>query len=452
VRWLATLSGPVEVRRPDDLPENTIFRKVFVDSQMASCLVLPLRRGGRLMGTLASLARERRAYHVEEVNAFRLLASVAASALEADLLRAENEAQRARLGAIIDALPVPVAVIDAAGRYEHVNAAVRASFQVSLRIGDPWHAVLDQIELALPNGAPLELPQISIGAALRSEEPVPHEIRVRVKTGWRSFVTHSVALRDEEGRTSGVVAVAQDVTALRELADSRDRFLRVATHELSNPLTSLQGLVNRMVLDEAALADPARRADYVARLRRQVDRMTRLTHDLQDMQRLREGTLRLEREQFDLSELAREAIEPAQLEAQKHAIHLEAPAPVVGSWDRVRVAQVIANLLSNAQRYSPDGGEIRVSVEARRESAVLAVADHGIGIPPSQQRHLFEPGYRSKEAGRLVPGGAGLGLYITHEIVRRHGGRIEIESEPGRGSRFVVWLPRELPPTETSRR
>ena len=146
--------------------------------------------------------------------------------------------------------------------------------------------------------------------------------------------------------------------ALFEIVENR--FLRMATHELSNPLASLQAVVNRMAMEPAALTDPDRRADYLTRLRRQVDRMTRLVHDLHDMERLRDGSMRLVRERCDLAELARETCEPLAAEAPKHAILVEEKSAAAGPWDRVRISQVITNLVTNAQRYSPDGGEIRV--------------------------------------------------------------------------------------------
>jgi signal transduction histidine kinase len=167
--------------------------------------------------------------------------------------------------------------------------------------------------------------------------------------------------------------------------------------------------------------------------------MTRMIDDLGDAVRLESGQLVLHPAAVELGMLAHEAAERAQTQTDRHAIRVALPeTPVIGTWDRVRLEEVLDNLIGNAVKYSPDGGEILVEVVASTEEAQLRVVDEGLGIPEADQLRLFERFHRAE--GNGLPG-LGLGLYITRMLVEAHGGRIDVASVPGEGSAFTVWLP-----------
>jgi signal transduction histidine kinase len=252
---------------------------------------------------------------------------------------------------------------------------------------------------------------------------------------------HAVPLRDESGAVAGALVALLDITELRELAVAKDRFLAVASHELRSPLASLNACVELLELDPSAVADPARRKQLLERVRTQVDRLVRLVDGLIETARMRADALPIEREAMDLSAVAREAADLAELGRATRRVRVDAPDPVDGKWDRHRISQVVTNLISNALRYSPNGGEVLVKVRRDGAEAVLAVADQGMGIPLAEQRRLFEPFVRGPEAAAHAPRGLGLGLFISREIARRHGGRITVESTPGQGSLFALRLP-----------
>ena len=181
------------------------------------------------------------------------------------------------------------------------------------------------------------------------------------------------------------------------------------------------------------------------RVGEQAERMLALIEQLLDLKRIEMGSLPLEFSRFDLADVSRRVIEALQQTTTKHTLVVESNEPLLVRADRRRIEEVLVNLLDNAIKYSPDGGEIRVTisriVEDGRTQALLQVKDQGVGIAPDEQSHIFGRFYQAGQ--RLHQGhvGLGLGLYITREIIQRHGGRIWVESRVGEGSVFSFTLP-----------
>ena len=237
----------------------------------------------------------------------------------------------------------------------------------------------------------------------------------------------------------------------REEVQERDEFLSIASHELRTPVAALQlqlQMLHRVAAREAR-AMPQALLDKVGGLERQTRRLTVLVNELLDVSRMRLGRLELKLEELDLGELAREAVQGlrAELERSGCRIALRAEGPATGSWDRLRIEQVVTNLLVNAAKFG-EGRPIAVTVRADAEAAWLAVADQGIGIPPEHHDRIF--GRFERAASPQHFGGLGLGLYIAREIVQAHGGSIRLASVPGLGSTFTVELPRSPPGSRAS--
>lgn len=237
------------------------------------------------------------------------------------------------------------------------------------------------------------------------------------------------------------------------LAAGRQELLTMVSHELKNPLAVIKGLVELLGRQARRVApDPQKLARHSEQLQAAVSRMELLLNDLMDAARLQAGTFKLLRVEVDLARLVAAAVERAEHNSFKrpeHRVILDAPEPVIGWWDQQRLDQVLANLLSNAFKYSPRGGDVRVSVRRTAAGAEVAVSDQGIGIAPRERASLFAPFERGDAALRTNVSGDGLGLYITYNLVRAHGGRIRVESEEGRGSTFTVSLPLGQPAEET---
>lgn len=232
---------------------------------------------------------------------------------------------------------------------------------------------------------------------------------------------------------------------LRDEVRHRDEFISIATHELKTPATVL--MTSAEIARKHATDEQAQRAlDLIAR---QAQRLGTLAAQLLDVSQLRAGRMPLEPERVDLMELARSVVERfrAQLGDEGPRLRLAGPSDVAPCrCDPLKIDQVFINLLSNAFKYSPDGGPVEVRVEPIGEFVRIAVADRGVGIPEGQQGSVFEPFFRASTAVKARATGAGLGLHISRRIIEQHEGRMWFESAEGRGSTFFFTLPLDRPP------
>lgn len=244
-------------------------------------------------------------------------------------------------------------------------------------------------------------------------------------------------------RAAMAVENAQLFHEAKEAVRLREEFLSIASHEIRTPMTTITGfahLLNRQLAQDTI--DESKVDMLSGRLLHEAERLNLIVTDLLDVSRIQQGQLDLRREPCNLADLARQVVDrmsAAQERADRREIVVQAPDPVTGEWDPNRLDQVLTNLVSNAIKYSSDG-PILVTVARDGESALLAVRDQGAGIPKDQQARLFEPFVRGDTAHHSSSG-AGLGLYITHQIVEGHQGTITLESAPGQGAVFAVRLP-----------
>lgn len=221
----------------------------------------------------------------------------------------------------------------------------------------------------------------------------------------------------------------------------KNRFLAVLAHELRNPIMALIAGLRMLERREGTDAVPEIRSA----MNRSLHHMTRLVEDLLDISRIEQGKISLKRERLILQEVvafAVETIQPA-IEAAGHALHIDASAdPIILLADHARVTQIVGNLIGNAAKYTPDGGEIRVTLRAEQPWAVIEVSDNGIGIAPDQQARIFDIFAQVAQDGRMNRDGLGIGLALVKQIVELHGGQITLQrSVPEEGSTFEVRLP-----------
>ncbi|MBK9265735.1 MAG: HAMP domain-containing histidine kinase [Polyangiaceae bacterium] len=217
-------------------------------------------------------------------------------------------------------------------------------------------------------------------------------------------------------------------------------FLAGVVHDLRNPLSALK-LASSFISPDKPLPTEERVRQSYSRVQRQVDRLERMTSDLLDAARIEAGILELQFDECDARSIAKATIDLFEPTAPAHRFVLHVPSEHIAlQCDPARIEQVLNNLVSNAIKYSPRGGEVRLIVEQRDDSVVFSVSDEGVGMSKEDQAHLFEPFRRVGTSKETIPG-VGLGLFVVRRIVEAHGGRITVESEFGRGSTFRVMLP-----------
>lgn len=246
-------------------------------------------------------------------------------------------------------------------------------------------------------------------------------------------------------QTAGCVIIIHDVTGRYELDESRREFVANVSHELRTPLTSIK-LTTETVRNDPEM-EPAMRDYFLDLVLSESDRMTRIVSDLLVLSRLDSNRTKWEIETFDLRVSVRRLCEVmrSDLEARGHKISLgfDKDIPSITA-DRQRIEQVIVNIMSNAIKYTPDGGKIDIRIMANGvKSVVMTVKDNGIGIPKEDIDHLFERFYRVEKSRTQDAGGTGLGLAIAKEIVEAHGGKITVNSILNEGTTVVIELPVE---------
>ncbi|MCX8126473.1 MAG: PAS domain S-box protein, partial [Dehalococcoidia bacterium] len=265
----------------------------------------------------------------------------------------------------------------------------------------------------------------------------------------RMILWHNTLLTDEYGRPTGVLSSGEDVTerrraeeALKELDKMKSEFIANISHELRTPLHSIAGF-NKLLLEDK-VPDPETRKEFMTIIDQQSAHLAQLIDDLLEVARLESGRFRIRKERLNIGvtidDVAREL--SAMAGDKNIAVTLDIPEnlPEVEA-DRQRLKQVVRNLLHNAIKFSPKGSEIVLKVEPGPEEIPVRVIDHGVGIPPKALPHLFERFYRVEDSLTRQTGGTGLGLYIVKQIVDAHGGRVWVESTPGKGSTFSFTIP-----------
>jgi PAS domain S-box-containing protein len=389
---------------------------------------------------------------------------------QAQTVHTETVVRLAFFQQLLDALPSGIYLVygpDA--RLLLANRAAQSVWGATWRLDQPMGEFLASagISITSAQGHRLPLQDLATVRAVRAGETVRHwqEIIHRPNSTSLPVLVNAVALDSPQGwqiLRSGAEAlgaaqqapaeavalvVHQDVSALKEAEYLKDEFIGVAAHELRNPLGALKGFADMLVYQTARgrgpqLAEWQREA--LEEIEQATARLDKLTEDLLDVTRLQAGRLALSPTSTDLVGLARQQVRQAQMTTERHALSFETSlSSLVVEIDRVRIEQVLANLLGNAVKYSPQGGPIEVVLREQGEprAALLSVRDRGIGIPAREQARLFGRFVRAENARATEIAGTGLGLYLSRELVEQHGGHIWFESAEGVGTTFSLSLP-----------
>jgi PAS domain S-box-containing protein len=371
--------------------------------------------------------------------------------LEAARQHADNE--KRRLEAVMEALPVGVAITDAQGGNIQSNKAFEQLWSEPL---PPIRTFADYSAYQgwwAETGKALAPQEWASAEAARKGEPVVGQfLEIQKFDGSRAFVINSAApVRDAFGKVVGCAVAIQDISALKRAEEAlreadlhKNAFLAALSHELRNPLTPIRNSL--FILDRATPgSDQAQRAKAV--IDRQVGQLTRLVDDLLDLTRITKGKMRIQRARFELGEIVQQIVEDLRSEFATAGVELEVRVARKALWvnaDAERITQALGNLLQNAVKFTRKSGRVTVTLneDDARGMAVIHVRDTGIGIAPDVLPRLFRPFTQADSTLHRGRGGLGLGLALVKSLVELHGGTVDAYSDGlDKGAEFVVQLP-----------
>jgi signal transduction histidine kinase len=406
-----------------------------------AALMVPVKHESRVVGVV-QVMRDEGEYTPDQLELVEGLVGQMAAAVRNARLQKERArlqaaeaaalavaAEREQAAHVLEAVGDGIFLVDGDGVVRFWNHAARLVTGITAeaargrRIGEVltgWDAVSARISVATGGAAP---------------EPVTLPVTVGERELWLSFV----AVRG----AAGDVYAFRDLTAERRLDEEKSDFIATVSHELRTPMAAVYGAAQTLLREDIEVPEAVRRslAEMIAS---QAARLTNIVNELLLARRLDRGEIELEYEPVDVAELSRTTIEAMRAQLPDDvAVEVDVAEGVDrAAGDAGRIQQVLVNLVDNAVKYG--GSDVRVRVEQGREAVRVLVTDSGPGIEPSEQQRIFEKFYRVDPQLKRAPGGTGLGLYISRELVDRMGGRLTVSSRPAAGATFVMELPRTL--------
>ncbi|HEU0004064.1 MAG TPA: ATP-binding protein [Ktedonobacteraceae bacterium] len=456
---------------PDDLAQSDVVTPGEA-TDIGDFLTIPLTVENRIIGMLSLFDEREGAFDAELLQLTTMIADYAAVALENVRLREREralwrdaEVERQRLELVINSMAEGLLITNAEGAITSLNnSAQHLLSQARLPLEETTTPLR---RLALFNEAKWLSDLADIidralaGNIIRghelladtSDEAVPLTLSISAAPLYDSNQSFQT-------RILGVVAVLNDITSHKQIEKLKDEFVSIVSHELRTPLTTIKGYTQHLIrrierrLRGISVTQPA---NVIAELpesydlrslnivQSQTDHLERLVNDLLDLSRVQWGELHLQYSSFYLADVLAESVRQAQISAEQHTIYLDIDtqdSKLVA--DKLRISQVVGNILDNAIKFSPQGKQVTVTLKEQDadNEYLVSISDRGIGVSPDYFDHIFERFYRVRNTASRQYSGIGMGLYIAKAILEAHGGRIWLSSHQGTGSTFYFTLPR----------
>ena len=358
--------------------------------------------------------------------------------------RRRVEAAHAEMLATLETVPAALMIFDVDGSVRLRNRAATEVFGIEPQNPELRRNYQSRFKRFAKDGTLIPQEQWVSSRALRGEIIANQELEIHHPDG-RVFpiFASGAPLRDEHGRVSGAIVAFQDIGRLREVDRMKDEFVSIVSHELRTPLTSIRGSIQLVVGDPGSVPDAEHRSLLQIALNN-CERLVRIINDILDVSKIESGNLMLHRKAVNVAELVRQSIDVVQgpARAANVGIGVKLPAdlrPVVVDHDRI--VQALVNLLSNAIKFAPAESTVTVAATGTDTMVTIVVSDQGEGIAPENITRLFQKFQQLDSSSLRRKGGTGLGLAITKALVEQHGGRISVDSESGKGTRFSFTLP-----------
>lgn len=410
---------------------------------LLSGVALPLIARRQVVGVIFIFRSYQGSFSTNDTALLQSFADQAAIAVHNAQLYTQVSYEKQRMSALLDSAADGIFILEAGHTIEHCNPAFAHMLGLSIdQLRGRTHSEVIRwaqhkegmtLEQAEAGGWPL-----TPNAVLYVEGDLERENGIPLPVG----ITYAPLL-GPDGTLLNVIATLRDITRFREADELKSTFISVISHELKTPVALIKGYVSTLRREDASwereVVD-----DSLAVIEEEADRLTELIENLLDASRLQAGGLSINLADIALDRLATRIAQRFQTQTSQHTLVVDFPPnfpAIMGDEDRL--TQVLTNLVSNALKYAPGGGEVRISGQVKPEQVILCVSDQGPGIDAKDIPHIFDRFYRSSDAVRRTKG-AGLGLYLARAVIEAHGGRIWVESRPGDGARICFSLLREL--------
>lgn len=462
------LAASAYLDAPDEL-SAFLMQDIATEAEIRTFLNIPLTVENRIIGMLSLFDEREGAFDTKSLKLTTMIADYAAIALENVRLREREtalwrqaELGRQRLELIIGSMAEGLLITNEKGVITLLNRSgqwLLAHTNVDFAQGIPLRSIARASKIDWLTKMSEIVDQALSGQIVMNQELIAGGSGESVPL---TLSISAAPLHDADqpsAQTVGMVAVLNDITSSKQIEKLKDEFVSAVSHELRTPLTAIKGYTQHLIRRIERRLRRAQQANQSLNLsdtpeyydvrnlhivQSQTEHLERLVSDLLDLSRVQWGNLDLQLSGFFLADVLTECVNSIQASAEQHTIFLDITIQDTGIVaDRERIAQAIGNVMDNAVKYSPQGGQITVRLGELDGDYLISVTDQGIGINPEYLDHIFERFYRVRNAASNQFAGIGLGLYVTRAIIERHGGRIWVTNNQGIGSTFTFTLPRK---------
>lgn len=385
-------------------------------------------------------------FNDEDVRLLERLAGNVAAVISNMRIYQEVVEERKELLQTIESLNAGLVLVNVDGRIAQMNTSARGIFSLANDpIGKQYTTVFD-------DEAVVNMFQGGMAGTADDAEGHQVEISVTIDGGEHVYQAQWATVRGEENRPIGVVAIFNDITEIRNIERMKSSFVATVSHELRTPLTAIKGFVSTLLIDDADFEESERR-EFYGIIDSECDRLTRLINDLLNIARIEAGeSLKPTYSHVNINDLATKVVLIQKQSTTRHQLILDAPEnlPIIIA-DEDKLDQVLTNLINNAIKYSPAGGEVHLMIQVDGDKVKFGISDQGMGIPKEHLGKVFEKFHRVDNRDNRKVYGTGLGLFLVKHLVETiHQGTIWAESEVGSGSTFWFEIPiaLELPEGE----
>ena len=408
-----------------------------------SVIIVPITAFQKTVGAISFVSTEsNKIYRDLDRELTEQIASRASLSIENAILYSRVEEEKARLSTLLQNTPSVVWEVKFNKKLrtekilfisDYIKEMLGYTPREASQSPNFWSKIVHPDDLAQVREEMAEIAQKDVGGTIR--------MRLKTKEGkliWAE--TRCNGVRNNEGEISGIRGITVDITSTMESEERKDEFISLASHELRTPLTSLK-VYNHLFSTNVRKLGQKNLEEPLEKMNNQVDKLSRLISDLLDLSRIQAGKLLYKLEPTKIDDLIDESIESINASNGTHKITIKGKTNAQVNVDHIRIGQVLTNLLTNAIKYSEGESKIVITRQKNQREVIISVQDFGRGIPQKHKKKIFERFYQVDSEEKRTISGLGIGLYLSSEIIKRHNGKIWVDSKLNKGSTFYFSLP-----------